>query len=190
MKPTEPIFVKLFSGVLYSDETLKERAFELLAEKYGEIDYKSQLYPFDLSDYYVPEMGAPIFRQFISFKQVIHPVRLPQIKIDCNELEDQLAVGGQRKVNLDPGYMDYAKIVLASAKYNTHKIYLDLGIYADTTMIFTRGEYQPTPYCFPDFKGDQYQQAFLHIRAKYKGQIRKIMRGEKKSPDQGQGSDR
>jgi len=39
----------------------------------------------------------------------INPARLAEIKLICNDLEDQIAVDGKRKVNLDPGYMDYDK---------------------------------------------------------------------------------
>ena len=174
MKPSEPVPVKLICGVLFSDAKLVEEALRRMVVLYGPVDYKSPSYPFTVTDYYVTEMGSPIFRQFVSFRELIHPARLPQIKIDCNAIEDQLAFSGSRKVNLDPGYMDYDKLVLASAKYNGHKIYLDLGIYADLTLRFERGGYQAAPYAFPDFKSGRYEEAFLHIRAKYKGQMRRI----------------
>ena len=64
--------------------------------------------------------------------------------------------------------------MLASAKYNGHKIYLDLGIYADLTMRYERGHYLPSAYAFPDFKSGHYDAALLHIRARYKGQLRRL----------------
>ncbi len=176
MKPAEPTPVKLVCGILFSDEGLLEQALQSLATAFGRIDYKSPLYAFDCTDYYVAEMGAPIYRQFVSFHDLIHPGRLASIKIACNQMEESLAMVGRRKVNLDPGYMDYDKLVLASAKYNSQKIYLDQGIYADPTLRYERGHYVPAPYAFPDFKSGQYQEAFLHIRAKYKGQLRRLMR--------------
>jgi len=176
MKPGEPTPVKLFCGILYSDEFLLARAITMLEDRYGEIDYKSPLFPFDMTDYYVPEMGQPIYRLFISFAKLVIPNVLARIKIECNAIEDELAVNGARKVNLDPGYMDYDKIVLASAKYNAHKVYLDYGIYADTTMMYTKGRYVPSDWAFPDFKDGRYEKTFLEIRAKYKGQLRKLMK--------------
>jgi hypothetical protein len=174
VKPTEPVPVKLICGLLYSDADLAEQALLRLSRLFGRIDYKSPMYPFTITDYYNAEMGTPILRQFISFQELIHPLRLPQIKIACNAVEEALAISAMRKVNLDPGYMDYDKLILASAKYNGHKVYLDQGIYADVTMRFEHGGYQAAAYAFPDFKTGQYQQAFLHIRARYKGQLRQL----------------
>lgn len=185
MKPAEPTPVKLVCGLLFSDAELAERALQLLVTSYGRIDYKSPLYPFEITDYYVAEMGSPIYRQFISVQDLIHPGRLADIKIACNKIEEALAVAGKRKVNLDPGYMDYDKFVLASAKYNSQKIYLDQGIYADPTMRYEHGQYVAAPYAFPDFKSGQYQDAFLQIRAKFKGQLRRLMQDRNPQPSQG-----
>ncbi len=176
MKPTEPDPVKLFVGILYSDENLLENAINLLSNKFGKIDYKSPDYEFTITDYYREEIGWPIFRKFVSFSNSINPKEIAQIKLDTNAIEDRLAVDGKRKINLDPGYMDYNKVILASAKYNSQKIYIDLGIYADPTLWFDKGEYHPYPFSFPDFKTGMYSQTFLHIRAQFKGQRRKQTR--------------
>ena len=174
MKPAEPEPVKLFVGILYTDEDLLEKAMILLTEKFGKIDYKSPKFEFNISDYYQDEMGGPIFRKFVSFANLINPKDIAQIKLQTNAIEVQLAVNGNRKVNLDPGYMDYNKVILASAKYNSQKIYLDSGIYADPTLWYEKGDYRPYPYSFPDFKTGLYHQTFLHIRALFKGQRRKL----------------
>ena len=176
MEPSEPLPAKLFSGALYSNEELYNSAIELLAERYGSIDYRSSKFDFDVTDYYNPEMGSPITRTFISFYTLINPKDIARIKIECNEIENQLAINGNRKVNLDPGYLDYDKVVLASAKYNATKIYLDFGIYADLTLRYEKGKFKPMEWCFPDFKTGEYDPIFFHIRALYKGQIRKLMK--------------
>ena len=173
MEPSEPIPVKLFCGVLYSDEQLLNDSRLLLVEKYGEIDYQGDQFNFEISEYYRPEMGWPIYRRFWAFETLINPNEIARVKIECNEIEDQLTVAGNRKVNLDPGYMDYDKIVLASAKYNGQKIYLDYGIYADLTLRYEKGEYYPYSWSFPDFKEGQYNQTFLRIREIYKVQLKK-----------------
>ncbi|NIR47226.1 DUF4416 family protein [candidate division KSB1 bacterium] len=95
------------------------------------------------------------------------------MKTETNKIEERLLVDGKRKVNLDPGYMDYNKVILASAKYNSQKIYLGRGIYADPTLWYEKGEFEPYPYSFPDFKTKMYSSVFLHIRALFKGQRRK-----------------
>ena len=73
-----------------------------------------------------------------------------------------------RRVNIDPGYMDYYKIVLASFKEGPQKIYLGEGVYADPILLFYEGEYVPFQWTFPDFKAGIYAEDFRAIRALYK----------------------
>ncbi len=173
MKPTEPEPVKFFVAILYSDADLLEKAIGVLQEKFGRIDYRSPAFEFKVTDYYEAEMGEPIYRKFVSFEKLINPGELAAIKIATNQLEDELAVDGRRKVNLDPGYMDFHKVILASAKYNSQKIYLDHGIYADPTLWYEKGEFKPYPLSFPDFKAGVYNQTFLHIRGLFKAHRKK-----------------
>jgi hypothetical protein len=170
MKPEEPEPVKLIVGALYSDEGMLGKGLSHLSEKYGPIDYRSPTFPFFQTDYYAPEMGSPIFRIFVSLERLIHPKEIAQIKIESNAIEDRLSIHGQRKVNFDPGYMDYDKFVLASAKYNGQKIYLDFGIWADLTLHYEKGRYDPYPWSFPDFKSRMYDGVFMEIRKFYKAQ--------------------
>jgi len=172
MKPNEPIPVKLFCGILYSGEKLLKKAEDILIQKFGKIDFKSKSFPFDITNYYEAEMGKPIYRIFLSFEKLIDPGELASIKIECNEIEDKLAISGKRKVNLDPGYLDYDKVVLASAKYNAQKIYLNNGIYADPTLFYRKGKFIPSDSAFPDFKNGTYEQFFLEIRAGYKRRLK------------------
>ena len=172
MIPIDPTPVKLFCGILYSDNRLLHNAVLLLKELYGETDFESREFPFNLTDYYASEMGTPIHRIFYSFTRLINPKLLAQIKIDCNRIEDDLARDNKRKVNLDPGYMDYDKVVLASAKYKGHKIYLDHGIYADPTLRYEKGHFIPGEWCFPDFKTGLYEKEFMQIRAIYKQHLK------------------
>jgi len=173
MKPRSPSLVKLLVGILYSDEALLSKAISRLEEKYGKVDFQSTVFEFLLTDYYTEEMGSPIFRMFVSFDRLIHPKSIAHIKTETNRIEEDLSIRGQRKVNLDPGYMDYDKVVLASAKYNGQKIYLDDGIWADLTLHYEKGKFYPYPWSFPDFKQGMYDAVFLEIRKKYKIQGKK-----------------
>lgn len=174
MQPEEPGLVKFIIGILYTDAQILEQALRLLEKHYGAIDFISATFDFTISDYYIPEMGAPIFRKFIAFEKLIHPKALAQIKIDTNKIENQLTREGKRKVNLDSGYMDFDKVVLASAKYNGNKIYLDHGIWADLTLHYEKGKYNPYTWSFPDFKQGIYNDLFLEIRTLFKRQRRKL----------------
>lgn len=170
MIPSEIPSVKLFCAVLYTDAKPLSLAKNLLVQKFGEIDFESEGFVFDVSDYYKAEMDWPIYRLFWSFKKLISPNELAPIKIETNRIENEIAVENKRKVNLDSGYLDYDKIVLASAKYNWQKICLDLGIYADLTLRYEKGNYLPFPWSFPDFKQGHYNKTLLRIRELYKQQ--------------------
>ncbi|MEK7484769.1 MAG: DUF4416 family protein [Planctomycetota bacterium] len=172
MKPLEPTPVKLFCGILYSDEVLLRKTLDILFLKYGSPDYQSVIFPFEFTAYYEKEMGLPINRVFYSFSSLINPVALARIKVECIDIETQLAVDGKRKVNLDPGYMDVHKVVLASAKFEGHKVYLDQGIYADPTLRYAKGHFTPMSWCFPDFRSGHYEKPFLLIRERYKIQLK------------------
>ena len=168
MKPIEPDLVKFFIGILFSDSKLLKKTIPFLESKFGEIDFTSQEFGFNVSDYYKEEMCGLIFRKFISFAKLINPGDLAKNKIETNKIEDMLSVDGKRKVNLDPGYIDFNKVILASAKYNGQKIYLDLGIYADPTLWYEKRSFHPYPYSFPDFKTGEYNETFMQIRTLYK----------------------
>lgn len=172
MHAVAPEPVKLVVGTLYSSpEPLKE-SVRILQQCYGPTDMESVPFNFTVSDYYFPEMGSPLFRKFYSFAALIQPDRLAAIKTACNEIEDSLRTGGKRNVNLDPGYLDYDKLVLASAKYNGSKVYLAHGIWADLTLHYEKGNFRPYPWSFPDFKNDNYYQTLLSMRSIYKKQLR------------------
>ncbi|MBN2417375.1 DUF4416 family protein [bacterium] len=171
MKPAEPAPVKLLCGILYSSPERMQEACRIMERCWGAIDFVSGDFLFDVSDYYVPEMGKPISRRFISFTQLIQPNMLASVKISCNEIEDSLAGEGNRLVNLDPGYLDFDKLVLASAKYNGQKIYLDHGIWADLTLQYRKGRFEAYPWTFPDFTSGRYNEPLLRIRTLYKRAI-------------------
>jgi hypothetical protein len=118
-------------------------------------------------------MGTPLYRRLVAFKQLLPPTELVDMKLRCNEIEDALAQDGNRIVNLDAGYLDHNKVVLASAKARGQKIYLDKGIYADFVGHYKSGRYQPFDWTFPDFKDDRYERELLAIRQIYLQQMRK-----------------
>lgn len=171
--PKSPPPVKLIIAVLYSDEDLLTVARNRLIEKFGPLDFTSQNFPFELTDYYVPEMGAPIVRRFWGFAQLISPDALARVKLATNALENELAVDGKRRVNLDPGYLDPDKLVLASAKYNGQKIYLADGIWADLTLHYEKGHFTAYPWSFADFRRGEYEKTFLRLREIYKAQLKR-----------------
>jgi len=117
-------------------------------------------------------MGENIKRIFYSFKKLITPDEIIGIKLKTWEIEKSLMKDGKRKVNIDPGYMDYFKVVLASFKPGGYKIYLGKGVYADITLWYEKGKFKPLLTAFPDFKSNIYEKTFLKIRERFKKNLK------------------
>lgn len=166
--------VKLIVAVLFADPARLQTARHELTKAFGEIDHSSSHFPFEATHYYAQELGAPILRAFFSFVRLVSPEELAVLKLRTNSLEEMLKVAGKRSVNLDPGYLDADKFVLASAKYHGYKIYLGKGIWADMTLHYEKGRFTALPWSFPDFKSGAYEKEFLQIREIYKRQLKKI----------------
>ncbi len=163
--------VKLFVGILSGDNTLLEEVEYLLAKRLGKVDIKSEIFPFDFTDYYKKEMGTNISRQFLCFKELINPEKLSDIKIWTNELENEIKCYRKsdvaRPINLDPGYLTHCNLILASAKDYYHRIHLQNGIYAEVTLFYQHEVFKNLPWTYPDFQTEEYKNFFLKVRTLY-----------------------
>jgi len=164
--------VKLFCGILSVDEKITTQALTLLKDKFGGIDFESGIVNFDYSNYYTAEMGAGIKRFWVSFDKLVSAGDLSDIKIFANKIEDEFAQGGKRKINVDPGYVTPHNVVLASTKNFSHRIYLDKGIYAEVTTIFTKGDYIKLPWSYPDYLSGTAKPFLSKIREKLVQQLK------------------
>jgi hypothetical protein len=173
--PTQPKPVKFIVAILWRDADALARALAALEEAYGSIDIQGPDQAFDSTDYYEGEMGPGLKRRIVSFARLVSPEGLAAAKLRCNAIEEELAqpsVGGPRRtVNLDIGYLDHNKIVLASGKGLGQKIYLASGIYADLVARYGRGRYQPFEWTFPDFKAGVYDAELELVRKRYLEQL-------------------
>ena len=167
--------VKLFVGVLVSHARLLPEVEQRLAAAFGPIDHRSDVIPFDFTHYYEAEMGDVVDRVFFSFEGLIEADQLPEIKRQSNRMEEEMAPlleAVKRPVNLDPGYLEQAKVILTSTKNFYHRIYLGGGIFGEVTMHFKNNTYQFFPWTYPDYQSRDYQEFFLRIRQIYRSQLR------------------
>jgi hypothetical protein len=173
MKPQDVLPVQLVVCVLETDGELFGEARQLMEAEFGPEAEIHGPWDFDVTDYYREEMGGPVIhRWLVAFAEPVLSEQLPEIKLISNHIEDRLAVEGRRRVNLDAGYMDFNKFVLASAKFHEHKIHVGRGIYADLTLIFGSRTWRPLPWSFADFSDDRYYEALTSIRNGYRERMR------------------
>ena len=158
----------LFAFGRYIDYRLNEVQPEL-KELFGPIDYESR--PLDFGKftfYYNQEMGeGRIEGRIISFKELIHPAELPLIKRRTNTIEDQYREGENRQINLDPGFIHHSQFVLASTKHWGNRLYIGRGVYAEVTLIFVDGTFQPLKYTYPNYASPEYIEELTSIRKRY-----------------------
>ena len=172
----KPEPVELLVGMLASDPEEFDLARELLLRRFGPVAEESDTFPFDVTHYYDSELGTPIYRKFLSFAPLIDPGNLAAIKCLTNELEQLRArergTQPRRPVNLDPGYVDAARLVLATTKDRAHRIYLAQGIYAEVTLIYEKGAWQLLPWTYPDYRAPTYHPFLTEVRRTYLRKLR------------------
>jgi hypothetical protein len=157
----------LFVGALYSDIKYYQAAYAKLQSVFGEVVLETPQLPWDYSGYYKEEMGSPIMRRFLFFRAPMMPDTLADTKCKTIELEGGLSINGKRQVNLDPGYLTPAKVVLASTKDYSHRIYLRDGIFAEATLIFKGKQFVPHVHTYNDYKDEKFQRFFMLGREMY-----------------------
>ncbi len=176
LKKPEP--VKLIIGILACDEQTIHAAVDMIKANFGVCDIESPVWPFRHTEYYAEETGKEIVKKFVAIEKPIMPDKLADIKLKTNKMEEKLAakLGGNlsRPVNLDPGYIEPSKLVLASTKNFSHRIYIGKKIWAEVTLIFSRGQWKGFEYSFSDHKEDRYHEFFSQTREKLVWQLRDI----------------
>ncbi|WP_448375873.1 DUF4416 family protein [Fervidobacterium sp.] len=163
----EPVNLVIFvfsSHIDYWFEVVKDDLISL----FGPIDYISPVLDFEkYTVYYNDEMGAGITGRLVSFERLIHPSTLSLIKVKTNEIELKHAVDGNRRFNLDPGYIHHMQFVLATTKMWPHRIYIGNGIYAEPTLMYINGRWKDYDFTYPNYKEEVYKQELTKIRELY-----------------------
>ncbi len=158
---------KLIMGMIFQDKDICIKAEKALRRKFGRIDFESKMMNFNHTRYYEKEMGENLLRKFVSFRRLINAERLADIKRFTNKLEWRFSIDARRRINLDPGYLDANKLVLATTKDWAHRIYLKKGIYAELTLHFQNSSFQSWEWTYPDYRTRDYIDIFNQIRKIY-----------------------
>jgi len=166
--PKIPKPVKLIASFLSPEKEAINEGIVRMVELYGEADFVSGFEPFAFTNYYQKELGEPLLRRFVAFRELVAPDILPAVKIQTNTIEDGLRrADNSRRLNIDPGYIAFQHLILATGKGFAHRPYLGSGIYADLTLIFRDGAYHPLEWTYPDYASPGVRKMFEKIRAAY-----------------------
>lgn len=168
------LHVKQIAAVLFRERKELDLALPDLEALFSPVEHIGSFYPFVETNYYEAEMGENLQRCIISFEQLIHPRTLVASKLATKQLEDRLSSEGNRRVNIDIGYLDLFKVVLASFKGRSNKIYLSESVWADMICYFDEGSYKTFVWGFPDFKSGIYNEDLIKIRSNYKQQLKQL----------------
>ncbi|UCE18097.1 MAG: DUF4416 family protein [Gemmatimonadota bacterium] len=176
-KVKHPPKAKLIIAVTVTAEELFEEVHRTLQVHFGPVDLESSIYPFTFTDYYQGEMGSALVKKIFSFERLFDKSELAAIKIQTNGIEEQFTVlvGDKRKrrTNLDPGFVTDSKLVLASTKNFSHRIYIGQGIFAEVTLRYLRKSgFEPLEWTYPDYRTDLARNFFADARQRYMEQAR------------------
>jgi len=170
--------VKLIVGILAADHECLHAAIEAVDSKFGKVDLESDVWLFDQTDYYKEQIGEQIYRQFVSIERLIDPGRLAAVKRKTNKIEKKLAtrlaLSVPRPVNLDPGIIEPSKLVLATTKNYSHRIYLGKKIYAEVTLNYDKAHWRCHDYTYSDYKQKCYHDFFEKVRTRLLEQLKSL----------------
>lgn len=165
--------VKLVASIIYKDDALVDSVEKELIQRYGPLTPLEKTLPFDFTDYYEEEFGKPLKRKLICFDRPADPEEMAAVKLATNEIEDGFRKDGKRTVNIDPGYVTEAKLVLLTTKDYNHRVYLGKRIFAESTLYFQEGTFNPWPWTYPDYASEPLVSYFNEVRALYTDGLKK-----------------
>jgi hypothetical protein len=168
----KPSAVKYFAAVTFTDSKFLDRSLTELEEVFSPVEVKSPVYNFSqFTDYYRKEMGDDLGKIFIVFSKLESPELLADRKIVSNQMEEKYIIKKKRMINVDPGYITEAKVVLATTKNYAHRIYLKSGIYGDVHLCFRKKSFQKQPWTYPDYQQTEVINFFNETRKNYLNQL-------------------
>lgn len=162
VKPPEPAL--LFAAVFSHEAGQHAEAIGRMASSWGTPCLTAGPFPFDHTDYYSGEMGEGLSKTFFLFDRPFDPGDVAGVKLASNAAEKETASDGRRQVNIDPGYITLSKVVLATTKNYSHRIYAGQGIYCEITLQWFKGAFRPCEWTYPDYRDPEVISFFNRCR--------------------------
>ncbi len=147
---------------------------------FGPLECVSPDFDFHHTAYYASTMGTGLRKRLLVFSQLRPSDILPLTKNLAIGLEKELAVSGcfaeTRPINLDPGLLQLGKFLLASTKDQSHRIYLQDGIYAETTLKFESKKFECWPWTYADYREPAIRQFLEEARSHLHAKVQALRR--------------
>jgi hypothetical protein len=176
--PRPPVPVLLVVAVFSRHPGALEWARQRLERTFGPVALASPPFDFIQTTYYESSMGTGLRKQFLVFRDLVAPDCLPPVKLLTNALEDELAQTGNypepRPINLDPGVLSLGKFQLGTTKDQAHRIYLRDGIFAEVTLRFQAGAFEPWPWTYADYRQDCVRSFLKEARGYYRQRLHEV----------------
>ena len=166
LRPQRPVllFCAIFSDRVASNDWASQTA----SQAWGPIALQSDDLQFSETSYYTRSMGSPLVKRLVAFESLVDPGSLPQYKQISNAWEEKFVAPdgfpGTRPINIDPGYVTEAKVVLATGKNRDHRLYLGQGVFGEVTLYFQEGHWKSSRWTYPDFLRSEYHAFFTRCR--------------------------
>lgn len=169
----QPERAKLFCAIMYAESADIASVISDLENAFGKVETRGEKYPFTYTDYYTPEFGGNLYKEMVVFGSTVEQEKLAEIKRFTNSVEEKyLAENGKRSINIDPGFVLPSKLILASTKDFSHRIYVGEGIYAEITFMFSRKGVRFLDWTYPDYRSSEVSGFFIKVREKYMSEMK------------------
>jgi hypothetical protein len=183
--PREPVYSLLIAACFSRHTEALVWAGEQLSSSYGPIALTSPDFDFHYTRYYEASMGPGLRKRFLAFERMVEADCLAPVKRHTIALEQQLAATGlfpeARPLNIDPGLVQLGKLLLASTKDQAHRIYLRDGIFAEVTLRFHAGAFEPWPWTYADYRDPKILEFLTSVRFYLYERVLKLRQGADKA---------
>lgn len=160
--------VLMIVAVISRHDHAHQWAQEKLIEVLGPVAKSSEFFEFTETSFYEASMGAGLTKRFLAFEHLSDPEILAELKRKTNGLEMEYASSfdheEERPLNLDPGYITEAKLILATTKDRDHRIYLGGGIFAEVTLHYKRSGWSKSRWTYPNYQRTDFHEFFTLCR--------------------------
>lgn len=158
-----------FAAIFSQRSEAIDWACQQAAGEWGEILLQSADIEFNLTSYYKATMGESLVKRLVAFTDLVDPVQLVESKNRSNAWEAEYREIGNdwasRPVNIDPGYLTEAKVVLMTTKDRDHRLYMGDGIYAEVTLFYqVPGKWAGSRWTYPDYQMEEFHEFFFTCR--------------------------